>query len=40
MGLVHCEHCEEEMDASEESAYYQGNLYHPDCLGEILEAQK
>ena len=40
MGLVHCEECDGELDASEDTAYFQGNLYHPDCLGEILEAQR
>jgi len=38
MGLVHCSSCDEEIDAQNDSAYFQGELYHPDCLGEILEA--
>ena len=37
MGLVHCESCDEEIDPEEETDYYDGELFHRNCLEEDLE---
>ena len=38
--VVHCAYCDRGIEASDESAYYKGKIYHPSCLGDLLEEEK
>lgn len=38
--MISCSRCGEKIEPDEESAYFQKKLYHPSCLGEILEERE
>ena len=38
--MISCGYCEEQLSSEEETAYYQGKIYHPECIGKLLEEMK